>query len=968
MSTENIITIDGREVEFTPGETILDVARRNAIFIPTLCHLPGAPPTGACRICVVEVEKARAFAAACTTPAAKGMVVHTHSQKIVKARRGILGLLLASGNHNCAVQRKGGGEWSTFQHEVQEYDGSEELCEVYGDCQLQSLAYKYQADSSLFQRSRDPYPLEMASPLIVRDFSRCILCGRCVQACNEIQVNNAISHGFRGAKAKIVAMGDDTYERSDCVFCGECLQSCPVGALVEKKSRFQIRPWEARHVRTTCPYCSVGCQLDLHIKDDRVMKVTGVPDAEPNRGRLCVKGRFGFDFVSSEKRLTHPQIREDGKLRNASWDEALDRVARQIQSTREAHGADAIAALSGAKATNESLYLLQKLFRTAVGTNNLAAPFAASGLSQSLADLEHARRILLIGSDVTEENPVAGTSLKRAAKAGAELIVIDSQRTKIASFATHFLQAREGTENVLVAGLIRELLERRPSQDAEAIRAAVDEFPREKVQELTGVGAEQLDAVLEILAGEDPLMLLYGAKVCAWAQTYHNLQHVLGNLDRAGGGLGCLSDLNNSQGACDLGVHPELLPGYRPVGDEAARGAVAQAWEASLSATPGKTAGEILQGLGGEIRLLYCAGEDPALADPLVPGVRAALEKADFVVVEEFVANETLAYADVVLPCAAWSEEDGTFTNCERRVSRARRVSEPAGAARPSIWIYQKLAQRLGQSWPERTAQQIWDEEITQVVPPLAGIRYARIARDGLQWPVETGEAQGTPRLAGAQPMLCRAAWSTFNYHHRTLLELCDGLLETLPRSGGLGTRVPPSNTEEVTRAFVAFLKEEEKLDTREEIDAVLAQYRDTRGGLIPVLQKVQEMLGFLPVSVQNYIAWGLNVPAADVFGVVSFYSFFTMVPRGRFIVRVCLGTACFVKGSGKLLEILLRHLKINVGETTPDREYSVEAVRCVGACGLAPVVVVNENTHGSVEPDELVEIIENYRGAMTEA
>lgn len=968
MSTENIITIDGRELEFIPGETILEVARRHGIFIPTLCHLAGAQPTGACRICVVEVAKARAFAAACTTPAGKGMVVQTHSPKIIKARRGILALLLASGNHNCSLQRKSGGEWTDFQNKTQQYDGSSELCEVYGDCKLQSLAYKYQADSSIFVRSREPYQIELASPLIVRDFSRCILCGRCVQACNDIQVNNAIAHGFRGAKSKIVAMGDDTYQRSDCVFCGECLQSCPVGALVEKKSRFRIRPWEARHVRTTCAYCSVGCQLDLHIKDNRVMKVTGVTGAQPNLGRLCVKGRFGFDFVSSEKRLTQPQIRENGTLRAATWNEALDLVASKIQSIRAEHGPDAIAALCGAKATNESLYLLQKLCRTAIGTNNLAAPFAASGMSQSLSDLERARTILLIGSDVTEENPVAGTFIKRAVKQGARLIVVDSHRTKIAGFATHFLAAHEGTENVLVAGLIHELCERQGHDGHDAIRRAVAEFSLAKVSELTGVAADEIPPVVGILDGDDPVLLVYGAKVCAWVQTYRDLQAVLGNLDRECGGVSCLSDLNNSQGACDLGVHPELLPGYRSVTDDAARGALEQAWAAALSATPGQPAGEILKGLGSRIRLLYCAGEDPALADPLVPGVRHSLEQADFVVVEDIFENETLAYADVVLPATAWAEEEGTFTSCERRVSRVRRGVDPPGEARPPIWIYTQLATRLGQSWPERTSQQIWDEEIAALVPQLAGIRYARIEADGLQWPVASTADPGTPRLSEPAPALCRSTWSNFNYHHRALLELCEGLIETLPRSGGLGTRVPPSNTEEVTRAFQAFLAEEEQREAQPKIDEILAGYATTRGGLIPVLQQVQGILGFLPVPVQNYIALGLNLSSADVFGVVTFYSFFTMVPRGRNIVRLCLGTACFVKGSGKLLEILVRHLKIDVGETTPDREYSLEAVRCVGACGLAPVVVVNEDTHGSVEADELVEIVEKYRGALHEA
>ena len=360
--SENTITINGRTLEFSPGDTILDVARSDGIFIPTLCHLKGANPTGACRICVVEIEGGRALSPACAMPATKGMVIHTNSPVVLTARRYIVGMLLQSGNHNCASRLKDSAEWTELQQQAEAYDQSGELCDVYGECKLQALSYLYQADGGDLAGLDPHYPIEMSSPLIIRDSSRCILCGRCVQACNDIQVNNAISHGYRGATSKIVTMGDSSLERSDCVFCGECIQACPVGALVEKQSRYRIRPWEAKHVRTTCPYCGVGCQLDLHIKDNKIMKVTGVEDAAPNLGRLCAKGRFGFDFISSPKRLTKPLIRTNGELRDASWDEALDLVAAKIKETKEKSGADAIAAVCSARATNETLYLMKKLF------------------------------------------------------------------------------------------------------------------------------------------------------------------------------------------------------------------------------------------------------------------------------------------------------------------------------------------------------------------------------------------------------------------------------------------------------------------------------------------------------------------------------------------------------------------------------------------------------------------------------
>ena len=966
--SENIITIDGRKLEFTPGETILEVARRNGIFIPTLCHLKGAPPTGACRICVVEIEGGRALAPACATPVADKMVIHSKSPSVLEARRTILAFLLQSGNHNCAIAKKTPGEWADFQEQVERYDQSAELCPAHSACRLQAYAYRYQVETEGLVRVEIPYAMEAASPLIVRDFSRCIRCGRCVDACNVIQVNNAITHGYRGVMAKIVAMGDGTLERSECVFCGQCIQACPVAALMEKKSLYKIRPWEAHHVRTTCPYCGVGCQIDLHIKDNKIMKVTGVEDALPNLGRLCVKGRFGYDFLQSPERLTKPLIRENGKLRDATWDEALDLVAAKITAIKEKEGPEAIAGIASAKSTNESLYLMQKLFRAAIGSNQLASPYAASGLNNSMGELEEAKIILLISSDVTEENPVAGTFIKRASKNGCRLIVIDSRPTKIQEFATAHLLLKEGTESVLVNGIIQQLLERGRGGSNE-IRTMAENFPLSVVSKTTGLQPDAITWVTDILDTQEPTMLVYGPRCASSAQTFLNLQEVLGNLGCEYGGVNFLSPLNNSQGACDMGVLPDHLPGYAKVDDDAAREPFEQAWGSPLSNKPGMAFDEIIghltdtpEGSGKKVRLLYCAGENLALATPAVPGIRETLKSAEFLVVQDILDNETLEFAHVVLPAAAWSESDGTYTNCERRVSRMRYAVSPPGEAKPATWIFTQLAHRLGQDWPEQNPQGIWDNEISKLVPHLRGIRYDRIEEGGLQWPVPGLESPGTTYLNGDHPPLCRGALVSFNYHHRTLLEQCEGLLEVLPRKGE-GIRVPPSDSKEVTEKFVELLREEEQTEAKDRIDEILATYRPRRGGLIPVLQQVQEILGFLPASAQNYIAQGLGIPFSDVFGVVTFYSFFTMVPRGRHTIRICLGTACFVKGSAVLLENVQEHLKVGVGETTEDREYSLEVVRCLGACGLAPVMVVDDVTYGQVNPKEIVDIVESYRG-----
>ena len=369
---KNIITINENILDFEPGETILEVAQRNKIDIPTLCHLKNTIPTKTCQVCVVEITGCPDLVESCAAKAETGMVVFSESPRVVKARKKAISKMLASGNHNCAIRDFDAEDWTSFQLDVLKSDGKEELCPVWGNCELQNLAYRYQVTTKGMPLNGCQYETERANPFIIRDFSRCILCGRCVKACREIQVNNAIEFGHQDKAPKIITKNDLELKDSDCVFCGECLQACPVGALIPDKAYRDERFTDTHKVRTTCGFCGVGCQMDVFVQDNKIIKIEGADvNLPPNNASLCVKGRFGFDFVGSQDRLTTPLIKKDGKQVKASWDEALGFVAEKLSAISDKFGPDSMALLTSARITNEDNYVAQKFTRAVLKTNNI---------------------------------------------------------------------------------------------------------------------------------------------------------------------------------------------------------------------------------------------------------------------------------------------------------------------------------------------------------------------------------------------------------------------------------------------------------------------------------------------------------------------------------------------------------------------------------------------------------------------
>ncbi len=735
--------LDGRWVSFSPGQTILEAAQAAGIYIPTLCYYNESGHRDVCRICVVEVEGSERLLPACSTQVREGMEVWTNTERVAISRRRTIDMLLASGRHACLA------------------------CDANGECGLQDLAYNQEAAPSESLPPKDRFPEAYDDPFIIRDYSKCILCGRCISACSDVQVNDAIRNPFGRREEHQDSPGwFPMPDPAKCVECGQCVEACPVGALREKAARGAARIWETDKVRTTCSQCGVGCQQTVHVKDGKIAKMTAFENSSPDMGRLCVKGRFMYDFVYSKDRLLLPQIRKNGKLRKASWDDALDFAASRLKKIVRRHGPDAVSGLCSSRGTNEDAYNMQKLFRAAIGANNidrigegnsLAASLGSGAATNSFAEISSARAIFCIGADMAQENPVAATFVKNAVRSGAELIIAGYGTGPLAGHAAAGTVIGKGSEAAFINGIAAVLISeglydrdfvRDNCEGIEEFKAFISTCTPERAAELSGADAETIRNIARRLARTRPAVICYvparGSGSGA-AASLANLQMLLGGFGE-GGGINILDARANARGACDMGAMPDMLPGYQSIQDVAILEKFNRAWQVSgLSPKPGMAFPAVAGALtGGGIKAFYCFGEDPA-GD--LPAFKEALATAELVICQDTHSTETSRMANVILPSAAWCEADGTFTNSERRVSRVRKVKEPAGQARPGGWIFREIAGRMGQNWVSESARDIWDNEISKLAPLFAGITYSRIEGDGIQWPCPDEGHPGTKAL-----------------------------------------------------------------------------------------------------------------------------------------------------------------------------------------------------------------------------
>ncbi|MCM8824898.1 MAG: formate dehydrogenase subunit alpha [Candidatus Omnitrophica bacterium] len=752
------VFIDNTEYDAEIGQTILEVARKHLIEIPALCWQPQLLPYGACRLCIVEVKGERRPVTSCSYQIVKEIEVLTKTAEILRMRKNILSLLLSNHPADCMT------------------------CEKSGDCLLEKYAYEYGIRKPAFLGERNKVCEKDGKPFIIRDYEKCIMCGRCVRVCEEIAGANAIDFGWRGFGVQIVSGFDGSLKDNGCFFCGNCIEVCPVGALREISAEKKGRTWEFRKINTICPYCGVGCGIQVSVKDNSIVKINALPDGSVNKGWLCVKGKFGFEYVKSPDRLKKPLLKKEkkaGKFMEISWDEALDLIVNRFSEIRKKYGANALAGLASAKCTNEENYLFQKFFRQIIGTNNidhcarlchapsvaaLSQTLGSGAMTNSLDEIENCSDcIVLIGSNVSETQPVTSYKIRKAVSRGAKLIVIDPQEIEMAKIAEIYIQPWFGSDVMLLNALAKiilqenlinkEFIEQRV-ENFEEYQNWMNNFSLLEAEKITGISVEMMKRVAKIYATSK-------ASIIIWAMgiTQHitgtdnvfalsNLALLTGQIGRPGAGLAPLRGQNNVQGACDMGALPDFFPGYQKVENPEIREKFKNFWNTDyLPEKKGLTVVEIFSAIQhGQIKGLYIMGENPLVSDPDISYVKEAIKKLEFLVVQDIFLTQTAKYADLILPSACSFEKEGTFTNTERMVQKVNRCVEPPKDAKPDWEILKNLAKRFGFDWGYHS---VWDitGEINKVVPIYAGITPERLSYGSLQWPCPNEKHPGTSTL-----------------------------------------------------------------------------------------------------------------------------------------------------------------------------------------------------------------------------
>jgi formate dehydrogenase major subunit len=744
--------LNGKALAAMAGETIIEAALREGVDIPHLCYKPGLRPDGNCRACMVEIKGERVLAPSCCRAPTAGMEVASDSPRALHAQKIIVELLAA--------------------------DVPEKLYRP--DSELEHWKRTLGVGRPRFAARTQPAP-DISHPAMAVNLDACIQCTRCVRACRESQVNDVIGYAFRGTHSKIVFDLDDPMGKSTCVACGECVQACPTGALAPAKEAY-LAPTD-RTVSSLCPYCGVGCQLTYHVKDNEIVRVEG-RDGPANHDRLCVKGRFGFDYVHHPQRLTRPLIRRAGvpkdpkgtmdpanplvAFREASWEEALALAGGTLRKIRDERGSAALAGFGSAKGSNEEAYLFQKLVRTGFGTNNVdhctrlchASSVAAllegigsGAVSNPVMDVLQAEVVLLIGANPVVNHPVAATWLKNAVKNGTKLILADPRRSELARHAAHYLQFKPDTDvamlNAMMHTIVEEGLVAQSFIDDRTLgygelKANVAAYSPEAMAPVCGIPAAKIREVARLFATSRGSMILWGMGISQHVHGTDNarcliaLTMMTGQVGRPGTGLHPLRGQNNVQGASDVGLIPMMFPDYQRVDNGAAHEKFETLWGQKLDTRPGLTVVEIMDAVhAGQIRGMYIMGENPAMSDPDVAHARQALSELDMLVVQDIFLTETGYLADVILPASAFPEKTGTFTNTDRSVQLGRQALEPPGEARQDLRIIVDMARQMGLRWTYDHPREVF-AEMRQAMPSIAGITWDRLeAEHAVTYPCE---------------------------------------------------------------------------------------------------------------------------------------------------------------------------------------------------------------------------------------